>query len=289
MITQALGTFGLCIALAMSAGCKMNGSFGIGGGSTRPAVAGGGAGDVDGEAGGGDARGGEAHAGEGARHGGNGKQPRVELWDDGMADVDMDAKPFSVSLDPADENATCNGLDDDGDGKIDEECGLKSGGIQITAAWEDGSDVDLLLEHASQTIDLEYRQQRELHGGSGKRAYTLALEDGKGSCSCQALRNRDGSFAGCKAGCTERRGECFADDSRQYVENVYLDSDRAPPGDYKVLFRADRDCGTRRADAEKGGTYVTVSLSVNGKVIGVYRSGTLGSQSSAYPIFTLSL
>jgi hypothetical protein len=34
---------------------------------------------------------------------------------------------------------------------------------------------------------------------------------------------------------------------------------------------------------------VTVSLSVNGKVLGVYKSGALGRQSSEYPILTLKI
>ena len=37
----------------------------------------------------------------------------------------------------------CNGIDDNCNGQIDEGCGYQSGQIQVTAAWNSGSDIDL--------------------------------------------------------------------------------------------------------------------------------------------------
>jgi hypothetical protein len=40
---------------------------------------------------------------------------------------------------------TCNALDDDCDGVIDDGCGYSAGLIQVTAAWDTGSDIDLYV------------------------------------------------------------------------------------------------------------------------------------------------
>ncbi len=53
----------------------------------------------------------------------------------------------------------CNGLDDNCNGVIDEGCGYSSGNIQVTAAWNSSSDIDLhVIDPNNEEIYYAHRQ-----------------------------------------------------------------------------------------------------------------------------------
>jgi hypothetical protein len=122
---------------------------------------------------------------------------------------------------------SCNGLDDNCDGRIDEGCGWESGQIQITLAWNTGADIDLYVtDPFGQTINYQARQSNS--GG---------------------VLDRDA------------RGACAGGDT---IENVYWTSPQPPRGVYQVELHYWGSCGVA------GPTPTTVSISVGGRVIGVY-------------------
>jgi tRNA (guanosine-2'-O-)-methyltransferase len=101
----------------------------------------------------------------------------------------------------------CNGLDDNCNGVIDEGCGYQTGNIQVTAAWNSSSDIDL---HVIDPMNEEiyYAHRNSSSGGVLDR-------DANAACSV----------------------------APPTVENVYW-SAQPPPGTYRIRLVAYDMCRT---------------------------------------------
>jgi len=127
---------------------------------------------------------------------------------------------------------SCNALDDNCDGVIDEGCVYQSGGVQVTIAWDTGADIDLYIRDPS-----------------GEQVFY----------NKEARRTPVGGFLDHAA-----RGQCRPEQEITNVENAHW-PEPAPKGDYVVELHYFGPCG----DVVE--THVTVSVSIHGKVAGVYR------------------
>lgn len=125
---------------------------------------------------------------------------------------------------------TCNGLDDNCDGVIDEGCGFRTGNIQITLAWNTGADLDMYVSDPSGTT-ISYQNRESPTGGH--------LDH-------------------------DARGACRADQENNTLENVYWDSPQPPSGQYHVEVHYWGDCNAAAA------TTAVLSIAVGGRVIGAY-------------------
>ena len=101
----------------------------------------------------------------------------------------------------------CNGLDDNCNGVIDEGCGYQGGNIQVTAAWQTSSDVDLHVLDPS-GAEIYYAQRSSASGGR-------LDHDANAACRPEPPT----------------------------VENVYWDSPSPPSGTYRVRVVAYDMCG----------------------------------------------
>ena len=106
---------------------------------------------------------------------------------------------------------SCNGLDDNCDGRIDEGCGWQSGAIQITAAWQTGADIDLYVTDPS-GYEISYQNRESPTGG-------ILDHDARGACV-------PGSDT---------------------VENVYWSTPQPPRGRYYIELHYWGDCGVAGA------------------------------------------
>lgn len=128
---------------------------------------------------------------------------------------------------------SCNALDDNCDGVIDEGCGYRSGVIQITLGWDSGADIDLYVtDPAGETICFRKDERRSSSGGHMDY-------DSRGDCRTQQEINR--------------------------IENVYWAGPRPPAGEYRVELHYFSPCGHSQE------TTTTISVSVAGRVLGVYQ------------------
>lgn len=218
-------------------------------------------------------------------------KPWVKLWKDDSPS--NEAKPLGKKLKAKDENKTCNGLDDDKDGKIDEKCGMKSGGFQATIAWDSHASIDIQViyspwdysrhehDHGKHRLTYGYdeKSKNEVFIGQGRKKISMKLQgDSKGSCACNA-RYVNGKVTDKDPSCKVQGGELWAPPNK-YVENAYLASEKALPGIYSINFYNHSKCELGRQDQ----TRVNLGVSVNGKTIGHYRSGDLGQQGFSFPI-----
>lgn len=130
----------------------------------------------------------------------------------------------------------CNARDDDCNGIIDEGCGYGSGHMQITMAWDTGSDLDLYVtDPAGETLSF----QRPATPGGGRVDH---------------------------AG----RGDCADSQSNSRVENVRWVRDRPLAGKYRVTAHYWGEC------VRGGGpTTAVVSIAVARQTIGTYRYSLL--------------
>ncbi len=121
----------------------------------------------------------------------------------------------------------CNGIDDNCNGIIDEGCGYSGGNIQVTAAWQNSSDIDL---HVVDPMGEEvyYGHRTSASGG------TLD-HDANAACSV----------------------------APPTVENVFWASASPPRGTYQARVVSYDQCG-------QPNTPVTLSISVGGRILGVY-------------------
>jgi hypothetical protein len=131
------------------------------------------------------------------------------------------------------EGEKCNALDDNCDGVIDEGCGYRSGAIQITVGWDSGADIDLYVtDPAGETICFRKDERRSASGGHMDH-------DSRGDCRTQQEINR--------------------------IENVYWEGSRPLEGDYRVELHYFSPCGHNQE------TTTTISISVAGRILGVYQ------------------
>ncbi len=101
----------------------------------------------------------------------------------------------------------CNGLDDNCNGVIDEGCGYSGGNIQITAAWQTASDIDLhVIEPTG--AELYYAQRSSASGG---------VLDHDANAACRI--------------------------APPTVENVYWNAPQPPSGTYQIRLVAYDMCG----------------------------------------------
>lgn len=125
---------------------------------------------------------------------------------------------------------TCNGLDDDCNGVIDDECGYQTGAVQITVAWESGADIDLYVTDPSgETI---YYNEQHDHSSLGGRLDHNA------------------------------RGDCRRQQHPR-IENAFWPAP-APVGRYKVELHYFGPC------EKSARTAAHVSVSVRNKLVGSY-------------------
>jgi len=128
---------------------------------------------------------------------------------------------------------TCNALDDNCDGVIDEGCGYRSGAIQITLGWDSGADIDLYVtDPAGETICFRKDERSSASGGHMDH-------DSRGDCRTQQEINR--------------------------IENVYWEGPRLPLGEYRVELHYFSPCGHNQE------TTTTISVSIAGRILGVYQ------------------
>jgi len=127
---------------------------------------------------------------------------------------------------------TCNALDDDCDGVIDDGCGYGAGLIQVTAAWDTGSDIDLYV--------------------TGPLGDTLSFQ-------------RPSTPAGARFDHTGR-GDCSPDIPNPRIENVRWVGERPTVGIYEVQIHYWGEC-----ISGGGPTDVTVSVGIGLKIAGQYR------------------
>jgi hypothetical protein len=126
---------------------------------------------------------------------------------------------------------SCNGLDDNCDGRIDEGCGYQSGNIQITLHWNTGADIDMYVtDPMNETI--YYGDTTSSSGG--------VLDQ-------------------------DARGNCRTDQPNPTIENVYWNAPNPPSGSYRVQLHYWGEC-----NSGAGATLTTLSIAVGGQIIGAY-------------------
>ena len=126
---------------------------------------------------------------------------------------------------------TCNGLDDNCNGVIDEGCGYNTGNIQITLAWATGADLDMYVTDPT-GFTISYQNTQSPSGGH--------LDH-------------------------DARGACVRQQSDATVENVYWNTMSPPSGQYQVEVHYWGDCNVAST------TQATLSIAVGGQIIGAYQ------------------
>lgn len=131
---------------------------------------------------------------------------------------------------------SCNALDDDCDGVIDDGCGYGTGLIQVTASWDTGADIDLYV--------------------TGPLGDTLSFQ--RPSAPSGGRLDHSG------------RGECAGTMPNPQVENARWVGSRPIEGVYEVEVHYWGECIGRG-----GPTNVTISVAVAKRVAGQYRHSLL--------------
>ncbi len=136
--------------------------------------------------------------------------------------------------DPVEES--CNALDDDCDGVIDDGCGYGAGLIQVTASWDSGADIDLYI--------------------TGPLGDTLSFQ--RPSTPSGGRLDHSG------------RGECDPDLPNPRIENARWVGSRPLEGIYEVEVHYWGEC-----IGGGGPTNVTISVAVARRIAGQYRHSLL--------------
>lgn len=127
---------------------------------------------------------------------------------------------------------TCNALDDDCDGVIDDGCGYGAGLLQVAAGWDTGSDIDLYV--------------------TGPLGDTLSF---------QRLSTPSGARVDHSG-----RGDCVPTMDNPRIENVRWVGQKPTPGIYEVEVHYWGECSSGG-----GPTEVTVSVAVGRRIAGQFR------------------
>lgn len=127
---------------------------------------------------------------------------------------------------------TCNAIDDDCDGVIDDGCGYGTGLMQVTASWNTGADIDLYV--------------------TGPLGDTLSFQ-------------RPATPSGGRVD-HSGRGDCEADMPNPRIENVRWVGSRPMDGIYEVEVHYWGECVS-----SGGPTQVTLSVAVGRRIAGQYR------------------
>ena len=122
---------------------------------------------------------------------------------------------------------TCNGIDDNCDGKIDEGCGYESGDIQVTLSWAGDADLDLYV------VDPKGEEIWYKHASSATGGKLDA--DARGGCG---------------------------DNPKGRVENIFWSNVELEKGEYKVFVN---HWGGSKCSTASGATAATLSVSINGQ------------------------
>jgi hypothetical protein len=144
--------------------------------------------------------------------------------------VNADARLFEVEC-AYGAYETCNALDDDCNGVIDDDCGYETGDVQVTINWNSGADIDLYVTDPSGST-LFYNEQHKKSPIGGHLDH-------------------------------DARGDCRKEQKNPRIENAYWSA--AKRGTYKVELHYFSPC-TRGATTE-----VTLSVVVAGELLGSYR------------------
>ncbi|MGB5191565.1 MAG: hypothetical protein WBN70_01185 [Polyangiales bacterium] len=126
---------------------------------------------------------------------------------------------------------TCNAIDDDCDGVIDDGCGYGTGFMQVTVSWDTGADIDLYV--------------------TGPLGDTLSFQ--RPSTPSGGLVDHTG------------RGNCGSSMENARIENIRWVGERPMGGIYEVELRYWGECIT-----SGGPTNVTVSVAVGRQIAGQY-------------------
>ena len=130
---------------------------------------------------------------------------------------------------------SCNAIDDDCDGEIDDGCGYGTGLMQVTASWDTGADIDLYV--------------------TGPLGDTLSFQ-------------RPSTHAGARVD-HSGRGDCVEMPNPQ-VENIRWVGTRPIDGIYEVEVHYWGEC-----IGSGGPTMVTISVAVGHRIAGQYRQSLL--------------
>jgi hypothetical protein len=150
----------------------------------------------------------------------------------GSVEVSPDAEAVQVACEP-NTFEECNGLDDDCNGIIDDDCGYETGAVQVTVSWNSGADIDLYVTDPSGSM-LYYNEHHNRSPIGGHLDHNA-------------------------------RGDCRREQQNPRIENAYW----PPParaGKYKVALHYFSPC-------ERGAstTLATLSVMVRGELVGSYR------------------
>jgi tRNA (guanosine-2'-O-)-methyltransferase len=144
--------------------------------------------------------------------------------------LNADARPVAFECEYG-AYETCNAMDDDCNGVIDDDCGYETGDVQITASWNSGADIDLYVTDPSGST-LFYNEQHKHSPAGGTLDH-------------------------------EARGDCRREQRNPRIENAYWSPAKA--GKYKVELHYFSPCGSGAT------TEVTLSVVVAGETLGSYR------------------
>ena len=146
------------------------------------------------------------------------------------AKVHAVADPIEVDCEPG-KSETCNALDDDCNGIIDDGCGYDSGGLQVTVAWNTAADIDLYVTDPSGDV-IYYNEQHERSSLGGHLDHNA-------------------------------RGDCRREQKHSRIENAYWPAP-APAGNYRIELHYFSPC------ASSAVTSAVVSVAFAGKLLGSY-------------------